>query len=95
MVRRELLIRGEVQGVSFRKSTRRVAEELQVTGWVRNLSGGEVQACIEGPRPAVAQLTEWCIQGPPRARVDEILIREADCRNEFQEFAILADSVSA
>ena len=72
MVRQHLLIKGNVQGVSYRKSTKRMAEELQVKGWVRNLPSGEVEACFEGPRSAVAQLAEWCRQGPPRSRVEEV-----------------------
>lgn len=92
MVRQYLLIKGEVQGVSYRKSAKRVAEELRVNGWVRNLASGEVEACLEGPRSAVVALADWCRQGPPRSRVEGVSIRESECRNEFSGFEIRGDA---
>ena len=43
-----VVISGRVQGVFFRASTKNKAEELCLTGWVRNRSDGTVEACFEG-----------------------------------------------
>lgn len=71
-VRAHLIISGRVQGVWFRASTREVAEQLGVSGWVRNIPGGRVEAVFEGDPEAVRQAIDWCHQGPPGARVDRV-----------------------
>ena len=67
---------GRVQGVWFRESTRRRAEELGVTGWVRNLPDGRVEACFEGATAAVEAAMAFVRRGPPLARVDEASVEE-------------------
>ena len=59
-----LIIEGRVQGVWFRESTRREAVSLGVSGWVRNLPGGMVEALLEGPETQVNELVLWCYHGP-------------------------------
>jgi len=68
-VRSRVVVEGRVQGVYFRESTRRTAEELEVSGWVRNLPEGSVEAVFEGPQRAVAQAVAWARSGPPSAVV--------------------------
>jgi len=63
-------ITGKVQGVFFRWSTSEEARRLGVTGWVRNLPDGSVEALFQGPKTAVEAIIAWCRQGPPKARVD-------------------------
>ncbi len=63
------VIRGRVQGVSFRWYTREEAARLGVAGWVRNLPDGSVELWAEGERQAVEALLVWCRKGPPAARV--------------------------
>jgi len=75
MVRARVSIRGRVQGVYFRISTREEALARGVSGWVRNLTDGSVEMVAQGERPAVESLLAWCRQGPPRARVDEVLVQ--------------------
>ncbi|GIF04718.1 acylphosphatase [Actinoplanes siamensis] len=72
MVRTRVLISGTVQGVFFRDSCRRVAVQRGVSGWVRNLPDGRVEAVFEGPEDAVAQLVSWSRSGPPRATVTAV-----------------------
>jgi len=67
-----LSISGRVQGIWYRASTRETAESLGLSGWVRNLVDGRVEAVAEGDAKAVEQLLAWCRKGPPGARVDEI-----------------------
>jgi len=68
-VRTRVVVEGRVQGVWFRESTRRMAEEVGVSGWVRNLPGGDVEAVFEGTPAAVARAVEWARHGPDRALV--------------------------
>ena len=72
-----LQILGRVQGVWFRESMRNEAEGLGVTGWVRNLPDGSVEAVIQGSTEAVDVLLEWAHTGPPMARVERVIVDEA------------------
>jgi len=74
MVRYRVLVSGRVQGVFFRDSCRRVAEEHDVGGWVRNLPDGRVEAVFEGPPHDVRLLVDWARHGPRRAVVDDIAV---------------------
>lgn len=87
-VRATVRIRGRVQGVSFRYYTARQARLQQVTGWVRNLPSGEVEAVLEGPETSVRQVLDWCRRGPEQARVEEILIDWEEFLGEFNDFAV-------
>lgn len=76
MIRRRVVVHGRVQGVWFRESTRRVAEQHGVAGWVRNRPDGTVEALFEGRSVDVEQVVAWCREGPPRARVDQVEVRD-------------------
>ena len=76
MRRRHVLITGRVQGVWFRDSMRREAQRLAVSGWVRNLPDGRVEAVLEGDDDGVERLTAWCHRGPPGARVTAVEPRD-------------------
>ena len=69
IIRVHIYVSGIVQGVFFRKNTRKMALQLGVTGWVRNLLDGRVEAIIEGEKEQVEKLIQWCKEGPPRAKV--------------------------
>ena len=75
-IARNVVVHGQVQGVFFRDSTRREAARLGVTGWVRNCPDGTVQAHLEGPPEAVAQLVRWCREGPRHADVHDVEVGE-------------------
>ena len=68
--RARVIVSGRVQGVWFRASTQEIALRLGLSGWVRNLPGGEVEGVFEGPGEVVEQAVEWCRQGPAQARVE-------------------------
>jgi len=61
-----------VQGIGFRDALRSEALRLGVTGWVRNLTDGSVEALAQGDPAAVAALLEWARRGPPAARVERV-----------------------
>lgn len=67
-----LRIEGLVQGVSYRASARDEALRLGVTGWVRNLPNGDVEALASGPAAAVTAFVDWCRVGPDEARVTKV-----------------------
>ncbi|GEK01419.1 acylphosphatase [Streptomyces sp. 1-11] len=68
-VRRHVRVSGRVQGVFYRDTCRRLAEERGVAGWVRNLYDGDVEAVFEGRPDDVAHLVRWAEHGPPAATV--------------------------
>lgn len=73
-----LLIKGKVQGVFYRATAKEVAEELQLTGWVKNTREGHVEAIATGTHEQLQQFIDWCKQGPPRAVVTGVEIRPQD-----------------
>jgi acylphosphatase len=84
-----LRIKGRVQGVCFRDSTRQRAGELGVRGWVRNRRDGDVEVLAEGPRDRVDALVAWCHKGPPAARVEQVLVQDEDPRGDLSRFAVV------
>lgn len=81
-------ISGKVQGVFFRAATKNKADALGIAGVVMNLADGRVYAEAEGEDALLAAFVDWCRQGPPRARVDTVEIREIDLKG-FAGFEIL------
>ncbi|MBO3277268.1 acylphosphatase [Pseudomonas schmalbachii] len=69
-------VSGLVQGVFYRQSTQEQAERLDVDGWVRNLEDGRVEVMLEGEEQAVRELEGWLQQGPPKAEVSSVELRE-------------------
>jgi acylphosphatase len=87
-MRLKLIISGRVQGVCYRWFTRDTAVELGLTGWVRNLPDGTVEAVVEGEKEKLEQLLGWCKQGPDLARVTDIQAEWEEATGEFQDFSI-------
>ena len=88
MKRMHVIISGRVQGVFFRARTRETAVALKLTGWVRNLHDGSVEAVFEGDDENVESMLEWCRHGPPHARVNNVDAAEERCTGEFRDFRI-------
>lgn len=68
-------VKGRVQGVYFRANTKAKAQALGLTGWVRNLSGGEVEGVACGEPEALAGLKEWLAEGPELAQVTHLEVQ--------------------
>lgn len=73
-----LWISGNVQGVGFRASMRRRARNNDVTGWVKNLEDGRVEAVLEGEEEDVAEVMDWARKGPGIASVEDIELEEEE-----------------
>jgi acylphosphatase len=87
-VRAHTFVSGRVQGVFFRMETRDKARKRNVTGWVRNTSGGRVEAIFEGEREDVEKMIEFCKSGPPGARVTKVDVQWKEYTGEFKDFKI-------
>ena len=83
-----VIISGKVQGVWFRASTKQKADELGITGWVKNTSDGNVEALFEGLDNHVGEIVDWCKTGPPFAQVKNIRIIRLDPKKDFNDFSI-------
>jgi acylphosphatase len=84
-----LVIRGLVQGVSFRAYAREEARRLQLTGWVKNLPNGDVEAVAEGEARQLESFAAWCAHGPSEARVESVKQETVPATGEFTSFAIV------
>ena len=78
MIRRRVVVHGHVQGVFFRDSTRRVAQQYGVTGWVANRPTGAVEAVFEGEADAVERLVAFSRKGPRGAQVRSVEVVEEE-----------------
>jgi acylphosphatase len=75
VVRYRVLVSGRVQGVFFRDTCWRLAQEHGVAGWVRNLPDGRVEAVFEGAAADVGRLVDWARHGPRHAVVDHVAVQ--------------------
>ena len=83
-----IIVRGKVQGVFFRASTHKAAEELNINGWVKNLDDGSVEIVAEGEKENLNKFIRWCNKGPEKAEVTEIKIKTLPSTGEFTHFYI-------
>ncbi len=79
---------GRVQGVFFRVSTRQKAKELNISGYVQNLSDGSVEIVAEGGDQEIEAFVRWCREGPPKADVLSLQIQSEPVSNRFNGFNI-------
>lgn len=87
-IRVRVSVRGRVQGVWFRGSTRDHAQRLGLVGWARNLHDGSVEVVAQGDPEAVEQLVAWCRHGPPGARVTGITVDREAPADDLRDFRI-------
>lgn len=81
-------IQGKVQGVWFRKSAKDEADNLSVTGFVRNEPNGGVYLEAEGESVSIDAFVEWCKKGPDNAEVQNIDVTEGPLK-QFADFKII------
>jgi len=83
-----VIISGKVQGVWFRINTKNKAEQLNLTGWVRNTTDGKVEAVFEGEERDINEMIKWCYEGPPHAYVQNVNVETKSKLNGFYKFEI-------
>jgi acylphosphatase len=72
VIRRRAVAHGRVQGVFFRDTVRRMADQRSVAGWARNNADGTFEAVFEGDAEAVERLVAFCREGPRGAVVERV-----------------------
>ena len=82
-----LIIKGKVQGVFFRATAKDVADEIGITGWVRNTMDGNVEIVASGNKEQLDRFIEWCRQGPPKAVVTDVIL-SPKTDESFERFRI-------
>jgi len=87
--RAHLFLSGKVQGVFFRSNTLAQALKTSVSGWVRNLQDGRVEAIFEGDVEAVLKMINFCKSGTPGASVKDVEIKWETCTGEYESFTII------
>ncbi len=86
--RAHVCVSGDVQGVFFRDSTREKAEQLGLSGWVKNLPDGRVEALFEGPTDKIREMVQWCEQGPRHATVENVDVEFDTAQEDLSGFEV-------
>ncbi len=84
----KVIISGRVQGVFFRMETKQAAEQIGITGWVKNRSDGTVEALFEGQKENIDQMLKWCEKGPPLSNVTHVELTYQEYSGQFKAFNI-------
>lgn len=83
-----IIVKGKVQGVFFRASTKKTADHLGICGQVKNLPDGNVWITAEGEESAMEAFIAWCKQGPPLAKVTDVTVT-AGGLSHFEDFKVV------
>lgn len=83
-----VIISGRVQGVWYRASTKQKAEQLGITGWIKNTIEGGVEAVFEGEEKIIEDMIKWCYNGSPNAMVKDVKVKRQTLINNFDDFSI-------
>ena len=87
IVHYNILVKGKVQGVWFRKHTKERAEALGLKGYVKNEVNNDVYIEAEGPEQKLTNFIDWLHEGSPSAKVSEVIFKTAQLQN-FKGFKI-------
>lgn len=82
-----VIVTGNVQGVFFRASAKKIADELNIKGFAQNLPDGSVYIEAEGAVEHVDKFIVWCKHDPPRAQVTDVIIHQDELKN-FDQFEV-------
>ena len=83
-----LTIKGKVQGVFYRATAKAVADLTGLKGWVKNLPDNNVEITATAAEETLQKFINWCKQGSPKARVDDVIVEELDLQ-EFNGFKVI------
>ncbi|HEY6977388.1 MAG TPA: acylphosphatase [Chitinophagaceae bacterium] len=85
-----LLIKGKVQGVYYRNAAKEQADKLGVTGWVKYISDGRVEAMASGNEKQLQEFIQWCRRGPEKAIVTDVIITPLS-QQQFNDFSVILE----
>ncbi len=83
-----LLIKGKVQGVFYRATSKKIADKLNLTGWIKNTINDNVEATVTGDQEQLQQFINWCKNGPEKAKVKNVVITKKP-ETPFIDFEIV------
>jgi len=83
------IVQGTVQGIFFRQFVKEHADKLKLTGFVRNLTGGDVEILAEGEADQIERLARIVKKGPEHSQIRHVQIEERKWSDEFKDFKIL------
>lgn len=86
--RAHIIVKGRVQGIFFRSNTKRIAAELELKGYVKNLPDGNVEVIAEGDEEKIKKLIQFCKTGPSLAKVEDVNIEFEKPTKEFGGFEV-------
>lgn len=86
-----ITVSGKVQGVFYRASTKAVADQLGIRGFVKNLDNGSVYIEAEGDDFSLESFLEWCNEGPEKARIENVEAVESELKN-YRNFEVVKKS---
>lgn len=88
MLQVKLIIVGKVQGVFYRREAQKIAQELNLSGWVKNEPDGNVSILVQGEKTFVDQFIEWSRIGPSSAQVRKVEIINQPIQQKLEGFEI-------
>ncbi len=83
-----LHITGKVQGVFYRATAKKIAHQLNITGWIKNSKDGNVEAIATGNQDQLQEFIKWCEQGPENAKVKNVVVTQ-EVEMPFDSFEIV------
>lgn len=84
----KIRITGKVQGVSFRETTKAIADQMGVRGMIKNEKDGSVYMEAEGDDTSLEVFQEWCNEGPDRAKIENVEVTSGELKN-YRNFEII------
>ena len=83
-----IIVKGKVQGVFYRATAKKIADDLGAKGWLKNTKDGWVELMITGNEELIEKMLAWCQHGPENATVTEVIVHPAK-EQSFSSFSIL------
>ena len=83
-----LLIKGKVQGVFFRATAKKIADKLNLTGWIKNREDDDVEAMVTGSQQQLEEFINWCKKGPEKAEVEDVIVTQ-EKETAFNDFEVI------
>lgn len=84
-----IVVSGQVQGVFFRATAKKMADSWGISGWAKNVASGQVEIYAIGALNPISKMVQWCHEGPPKAEVNEVDVHWDQNLGDFSTFEIL------